>query len=188
VDGRDFELPDIPEEHQLVTNLQTPLNFPLVANSENFDKKKVKLFLKQGKDLMPLDKHGLSKPNSDPYFKLFWKDKLLITEVVNKSLNPEFSSKEFEIGEISADDNSVLEVQYWDHDRITFDDFGGCALICVAGMIDKLNGQSGDLVEFYICRQYPLAGQIWVDLKPSDAQMRERKKVTGQFLLDVVVE
>ena len=66
-----------------------------------------------------------------------------MTEVQEKTLNPTFETGRMELGILDTNDTHVIEIQYWDYDRVTNDDFGGAARISVAGLLAATNGHSG---------------------------------------------
>lgn len=143
VDGVSYLLPTKPEEHKKPSTSQVPLQFRAPASPNEGAAKLISVRALAGRDLTPLDHHGFSRPSSDPYVKLFFKHKVGVTEVTEKNLNPEFVSKPLSLGRIHLNDNAILEVQCWDYDKITFDDFGGAALVSIAGLLAETNGHSG---------------------------------------------
>ena len=67
----------------------------------------------------------------------------MLTEVQEKTLEPVFETGRMDLGMLDPNEAHVIEIQYWDHDRLTFDDFGGAARVSVAGLLAATKGHSG---------------------------------------------
>lgn len=106
---------------------------------------KVSVVPRKGANLTARD-HHLNRISSDPYILLFYRNKVHSSEITLNNLNPVFQCTPFLLGSITPDDNSVLELQCWDHDRITHDDFMGGARIILAGLLAQLNFKTGHFI------------------------------------------
>ena len=94
---------------------------------------------------MPLDRHTFARPLSDPYIKFFFKDKMDMTEVQERTLNPVFETGRMNLGKLDPNDTHVIEIQYWDYDIVLSDELGGVARFSVAGLLAATKGRSGPL-------------------------------------------
>ena len=140
-----YKLPQKSVEHQHPSTMQVPIFLPAPSPPVEGEPKKVSVVALSGQNLKPLDFTYLGWTSSDPYVKIFFKNEMDATEVVEKTLNPKFHSEPFQLGHVSPGDTSLLEVQYWDFDKVTNDDFGGAAIVSMAGLLAKLKYSSGKL-------------------------------------------
>ena len=135
-------------------------------------RRRVKLQPIEGKDLTPMD-FSLFKKRSDPYLKIFYDDKVEISEIVYATLNPTFTCGVVNLGEVAASSTKVVEIQCWDYDRLTAHDNMGVIKFCLGGLMSQV-----------------VAGEnrVWFGLLPTSEHKQEKKKITGHILCKVMVE
>ena len=142
-EGTEYQLPTKPKEHVSPEMTTVPIDLPIPETPNNGDAKTMYISALAGRELTPLDRHGLARPTSDPYIKIFFKEDVGMTEVQEKTLNPTFETGRLDLGLLDPNDTQVIEIQYWDYDRVTNDDFGGAARISIAGLLAATKGHSG---------------------------------------------
>ncbi|GMH36837.1 hypothetical protein BSKO_04710 [Bryopsis sp. KO-2023] len=120
--------------------------------------------IKKGRNLTPMDV-SLFKKSSDPYLKIFYRGKQYKSEVITGTLHPTFNMKALPIGEVVECDDDEIEVQVWDWDRLTEDDFMGMVRLCVGGIVQKGPG----------------VHDVWLPLTGTMEQKEEGTKITGEL-------
>lgn len=70
----------------------------------------LKMSVKKGKDLTPMD-ISLFKKRSDPYLKIFYRGKTFQSEVVYGTLAPTYTMEPLDIGEIVECDDDIIDIQ-----------------------------------------------------------------------------
>ena len=143
VEGMEYYLPIKPRKHASPSTKTVPIDLLVPETPNDGVPKNVLMSALAGKDLIPLDRHGPARPTSDPYIKLFFKEEVVITEVQEKTVEPLFETGRMDLGLLDPNDTQVIEIQYWDYDRVTNDDFGGAARISIAGLLAATKGHSG---------------------------------------------
>lgn len=124
-----------------------------------------------GKDLTAMDLSLLSR-RSDPYLKIFVDDYVTISAVSFATLNPTFTCDPIELGELSENSMKIVEIQCWDHDKISRDDNMGVIKFCLGGLMS--NVKTG-------------LNPVWLKLFPTEKHIRDKKEITGYILCNVVV-
>lgn len=126
----------------------------------------------EGKNLTPMDFSLLSK-RSDPYLKIFVDDRVTTSEIIYSTLNPKFVCPSVSLGEASESTLKVVEIQCWDHDKLTDDDNMGIIRFCIGGLMSKVK---------------PGHNQISFKLHPTEEHINEKIEITGDIICDVIVE
>jgi len=124
-----------------------------------------------GKDLTAMDMSLLSR-RSDPYLKIFVDDTVTISAVSFATLNPTFACDQIDLGVLSENSMKIVEIQCWDHDKITKDDNMGIIKFCLGGMMS--NVKAG-------------LNPVWLKLFPTEQHMKDKIEITGYILCNVIV-
>lgn len=124
-----------------------------------------------GKDLTPMDLSLLSR-RSDPYLKIFIDDWVTISAVCFGTLNPTFMCDSIDLGVVSENSMKIMEIQCWDHDKISKDDNMGVIKFCLGGLMS--NVKVG-------------LNPVWLKLFPTEKHIRDKTEITGYILCNVVV-
>jgi len=135
-------------------------------------KKKVTLWVSEGKDLTPMDFTILAK-RSDPYVKIFYDDKVVKSEVTLKTLNPKFICPEIDLGIVNEKSNKVIEIQCWDWDEFTDDDDMGVIRLSLGGLMSQV--KKGE-------------NAFWLKLYPTSQQTDKKVKISGHLCIKARVE
>ena len=108
--------------------------------------KTVVISILSGRNLSPIDFHIFHRNSLDPYVKVFFRDNTCRTETRKRDVNPTFESGRMNLGQLDPNNTHVIEIQVWDHDLLTRDDFAGAAKISIAGLLAKTHGHSGHVL------------------------------------------
>lgn len=144
----------------------TPSNLDCVSaiKAEPLKRMIMNMNVKKGRNLTPMDVTFFKK-SSDPYLKIFYRGKQYKSETIKGTLNPTFTMRPLEIGEVVECDDDEIEIQVWDWDAITEDDFMGMVRLCVGGICQKGAGKH----------------DVWLPLTGTMEQKEEGTKITGEL-------
>lgn len=128
------------------------------------ERRRLKLNVSEGRDLTPMD-ISLFKKRSDPYLKIFYRGKFFKSEIQYATLEPKYNFAPLDIGEVVECDDDIIEIQVWDWDKLTEDDFMGMVRICVGGVCQLGAGEH----------------DTWLPVSATKEQKEENIKITGEL-------
>ncbi|MDP2437872.1 MAG: EF-hand domain-containing protein [archaeon] len=95
---------------------------------------------------------------SDPYVIFTWQGKTYKTTTIYKNLNPIWEKASFNLGEFSTAES--LEVQVWDKDRLSKDDFMGRVIIPLKDVAEVGNHEKWHLLEQREKKNEEVSGEL----------------------------
>ena len=110
--------------------------------------------------------------SSDPYYAVKFKGASYTSEVVSRSLEPEWKPASFELGWIIESDPKSLKVEVFDHDHSSADDFMGVLKIPAHALFGLGFGHH----------------MFWFPLSDYEKKKRRSQFVSGELLLGIRVE
>ena len=127
-----------------------------------------------GRGLAAKDRPGLirSATSSDPYFTAKFKDKKYVSEVKQRTLEPEWKSAPFDLGSVTELEPRPLKIEVFDHDPYGNDDFMGVLRIPGYALFSLGPGQH----------------MYWFTLSDSKEKKHRNQVVSGELLLDIRVD
>ena len=127
-----------------------------------------------GRGLAAKDSPGLfrSATSSDPYFSAKFKDKKYVSEVKQRTLEPEWKSPPFDLGWITELEPKPLKIEVFDRDLVGCDDFMG--VLRIPGHALSSLGPGNHM--------------YWFTLSDSKDKKHRNQVVSGELLLDIRVE
>lgn len=140
---------------------------------EDIVKRRVKIVGAIGKDLTPMDNIPGFRKSSDPYLRIFYKDKMYPSEIEYTTLNPIFKLGKIDLGEVSEADRNIVEIECWDYDTITKDDLMGVIKFSLGGLLSKCKVGKNE---------------VWMPFSATAEQIRKKEKIQGDLMLEMMVE
>lgn len=115
----------------------TPLETLTEINSVAAKSNGVYLWAAEATDVAASDFPMFGPKSSDCFVEILCRGSRAVSEVVEKSLNPKWNMEKVFLGEASDSDFTVVEVNVWDHDTHTDDDFLGSVILTMGGLVQK---------------------------------------------------
>eukprot|EP00210_Caulerpa_lentillifera_P006507 g6215.t1 len=135
--------------------------------------RRIQVLVVKGENLAPKDDPGLfgGESSSDPYYIIKFKNKKAISKHVSKSLNPEWKAMIFDMGFITEAEHKGLQIEVYDYDSISADDFMGCIWIPGSALYNHGVGKH----------------DLWLTLGPSKEARHRKEFVSGRIHLEIRV-
>ncbi|GMH36836.1 hypothetical protein BSKO_04709 [Bryopsis sp. KO-2023] len=115
----------------------TPLETLTEINSVSAKSSGVYLWASEANDVAASDFPMFGKKSSDCFVEILCRGSRSVSEVVEKSLNPKWNMDKVFLGEATDSDFTAVEVNVWDHDTHTDDDFLGSVVLTLGGLVQK---------------------------------------------------
>lgn len=148
----------------------TPLDTVVRPVSFHAEPKRVYLWATEAKEVAASDFPMFGPQTSDCFVEIIYKNRRSLSEVVEKDLSPKWDMAKVYLGESTDSDHSLVEINLWDHDTHSDDDFLGSVALTLGGLIQQGVG----VHEIAL----PLGASMHNDIKP-----RAGVQIKGEIVL-----